>query len=210
MPHSTPCHCPLHISPSPLRPLHPRSSVCARSCLACPGLCHRSRAWGVLAGGGWAGRCEAAGSPGEGWKASQHHPARCHHRDHPPICPGGQGTHSQGPSSITLLPGQSAGDTGLFACPLSLSFCRSPGAFSSPVTCVRVPATQLRNASPFALASAEVMFSAERSPACSGEGPRPEGPGDLATPLWPGSSSSLLAGASTARAARFGAGQGWM
>lgn len=107
-----------------------------------------------------------------------------------PTCLQGGSGHSQGPSSVTPLPGQSAGDTGLSAC--HCFSCCSPGPFSSPVNfCVRLLAVQLRNVLPFALASAEVMFSAELSQALSGEGPRPEGPGDLAPPLWPG--SSLLA-----------------
>lgn len=57
---------------------------------------------------------------------------------------------------------------------------RSPGAFSIPV--------QLRSVLPFALASAEVMFSARLLRALSKEGPRPEGSGDLAPPLQAGSS----------------------
>lgn len=162
-----------------------------------PWVCQRCQALGgVPSGQGRAGGLRAAGSPGQGRSGSPTPPglglAPCSvplRRGHPHICKGGQGT-VRAPPSVTPLPGRSAGDTGLSACPRSS--CCSPGPFSSPVNfCVRLPAVQLRNVLPFALASAEVMFSAELSRALSGEGPRPEGLGDLAPPLRP--SSSLLA-----------------
>ena len=192
-PHSTHCHCPPHTSPSPLGLLRPGSRMCAGPCTAQPGLGNRGSASAARLQGvpGRTGAGSGAvGRPGQGRSGSPTSPglAACSvppQRDRPPICKGGLGCHP----SVTLLPRQSAGDTGRSACPRSS--CCSPGAFSGPVNCVCLPAVQLRNVLPFALASAEVMFSAELSRALSGEGPRPEDPGDLAPPFWPG--SSLLA-----------------